>query len=126
MSKRGLMNAQALIAQTVRADLDGDGTDEVIVVAEPASEESRVWGLVFLRRIVDGRVVSQPVWESFLPDAATGAEAGYKSLFRVGAVADLNGDGSMEVVIESRWATHVYAAFDDGTLREVLSGGCRV
>ena len=58
----GVAEPQARVTQVVRADLDGDGTAEVLVTADQLSDPSSSlarpgdWSVVFMRRVVDGEV----------------------------------------------------------------------
>lgn len=97
------------VGQVVRADLDGDGDDEVLVSGRRSAGDDAVLlvGDGTTTTIVDSQVFT------------FGAEP------TVGAVADLNGDGRMEVVAHrgpARVTVHELA--DDGSLTPVLAGGC--
>lgn len=134
LGARGVTEPEPRIVQVVRADLDGDGSDEAVVVAEKRSEASPTWGepgaysLVFVRRVGEGGTATHVVRAEVIPDAATGIDANYLGTARVTAVADLNGDGTMELVLRSEYyegaTTHVYEQQPDGAFVEVLSGGC--
>lgn len=105
LGERDYVTDSVGIVQVVDGDLDGDGTVETIVVAEDTelgNEGSDVYSVVF---------AVSPAWtapiildESVIP----ATEIGYPASFRVSAVADLSGDGTMEVVLdglawESSW-----------------------
>lgn len=85
------------IVQTIDADLDGDGAIETLVVVEETeigSEVSDVYSVVF---------AVSPAWEdsrvleaSVIPPD----EIGFPGTFRMSAVADLTGEGVMEVVFD--------------------------
>ena len=128
----GIDGPAPTVSQVVRGDLDGDGTDEVLVTAErpvsagsPPGVETDV-ALVFLRRAV-GAGAENVVVDGFYPglEEAPGTEA-----FRVAALADLNGDGRMEIVVDAFQfegaGTMVFELAADGTTSTVLSGYCGV
>ncbi|HEU0172565.1 MAG TPA: hypothetical protein VFR26_13985 [Acidimicrobiales bacterium] len=120
------------VAQVVRADLDGDGLAEVLVMAEqhgqPGSSLAAPgdWSAAFVRRVVGGAVQTTVV-ESHL---TTDVDAPLLPQYRVGAIADLNGDGRLEVVLNMSYyegsETTIREVGADGNLREVLSAACGV
>lgn len=107
LSDLGFETDSAPIVQTVDADLDGDGAIETIVVVEDTelgNEMSGVYSLVFVVGAGDSPPIV--VEESVIP----ADESGFPASFRVGAVADLSGDGLMEVILdglawENTWMT---------------------
>lgn len=133
LSDRGLEVTDPVIAQLLRVDLEGDGTDEVLVVAEAITgpglfPEPGDYSIAFLRRVVDGEVRTAILGESIPGEPAEG-ETPFILSFRIGAVADLNGDGRMEVVLSSVYyegaGVEVWEYVDDdlGPVR-VLGQGC--
>jgi hypothetical protein len=127
------------VRQVVRVDLDGDGVDEVLVQAQRVNEnlwaESGDYAVVFLRRVVGGRVQDSVVASGVPGPAEPGsglpasAVAPFIVVPHVAAVADLNGDGRMEVVLGEHYyeggSTVAYELRGDG-LAEVLRAGCGV
>jgi len=107
LAERGYTADAVNLVQAVDADLDGDGTIETLVVAEQtelANDMSDVYSLLFaVSPAWDEAVV---VVESVIPADDTG----FPASFRVSAVADLSGDGRMELVVdgqawENGWVT---------------------
>lgn len=101
LASRGLDVPDPVIRQLIRTDLEGDGVNEVLVVAEELSEgwllEPGDYSIVFLRKVVQGEVQTAVLGASVILEGEDVYQAGY----RVGTVADLNGDGKMEIVTNS-------------------------
>lgn len=127
----GVDDPDPTVGQVVRADVDGDGVAEVVVVAERLSDgglpgEAGEYSVVFLRRVRGGAVQNVVLADSIAgtgPDQTQAVDA-----YRVGALADLNGDGRMEVVVHYRYyegsGTTVFDLGDDGNVLPVLQTGC--
>jgi len=98
----GLARATAIIEQAVKVDIDGDGTDEVILTASSyggkiqPSAKVNDYSLVVLRKIVGGKVKNIIIAEEYVKK---NIDFGAPSRFEVSAIADLNGDGKMEIVL---------------------------
>lgn len=127
LADRGLPVDQPVVRQTLDVDLDGDRKMESLVVAEEtelANSGSGVYSMVFhIGADGDARVVD----ESVIPEG----EEGFPVALRVGAVADLNGDGLMEVVIggyawEGIWVSVHEFQHDGTTFARRLGAGCGV
>ncbi|MGB3734828.1 MAG: VCBS repeat-containing protein [Ilumatobacter sp.] len=119
------------VIQAVRVDLDGNGVDEVLVTYE--RQEAGSFGgegdfsSVYVRfpssdgTVVDEQVVSYVSMEPL--DFPTPGR------YTLAAVADLNGDGVMEVMIRNLFweagGMEVFALVD-GRLARVAGGGCGV
>ena len=129
LDQRGLDVAAPVIKQLIRADLDDDGTNEIIVVAEDiqgAYQPPTVgdYSIVFVRKVVDDQVQTAVLGESIIDDRDTDLNLG----FAVGAVADLDGDGTMEVVVSTAYyeglGVEVWQYFNDdlGMIPTVRAG----
>ena len=104
---KGIKNPQVKVTQVVRIDLEGDGTDEVLVSATnyfskeegaPSGAPPGSYSFVILRREVKNGVKTNMVVGEFYPKARNfNAPAEHKVL----AVLDCDGDGAMEVIVES-------------------------
>lgn len=85
------------VKQLIRFDLDGDGVLEVVTVAETENptltDEPGHYSIIFLRRIVDGEV------KTYIVEDSVHGDDRIPLTFGVAGVADLNGDGRMELVI---------------------------
>lgn len=105
LATRGLDVAAPVITQLLRVDLEGDGVDEALVVAEDIADPGLLaevgdYSIAFLRKVVDGEVQTAILADSVVADVAEG-ETPFVLSFGIGAVADLNGDGRMEIVLSS-------------------------
>lgn len=100
------------ITQAIRIDLDGDGREEVIVSASYYADglvsatgpmairpKAGDYSLVFLRKLVRGRVQTTIIDGEFYPFIKE--DTGPPNQYRIGAVGDVDGDGTMEVVVRS-------------------------
>lgn len=130
----GIDDPQPAVRQVVRGDLAGDGTIEVFVVVERLTDPEGLiagpgdYSVVFMRRMVGGELRTFVVAQSIADSRAGGAR--FVQVHDVDALADLNGDGRMEVVVGYRHhegaGTLVYEVALDGGLVQVLDRGCGV
>jgi hypothetical protein len=118
----------------VRTDLDGDGRDEVLFQVDRVADDTTLlaeegdYSALFLRQVVGGLVRTATVEHSVAQVDEPGY--GYLLVYDLVAVADLNGDGRMEVVIDDAYyegsSTAVYEVAGDGSLVRVIGVGCGV
>ena len=129
LAELGLPGTQVRLTQVLRVDLDGDGTDEVLVSASnyprylaPVANGGE-YSLAYMRRLEQGRVntylllyEAYPLYEEGTPPSA--------HTFR--AVLDLNGDGVMEIVTQSQYyegySLDVWEADKDGITHRLTAG----
>lgn len=133
LATRGVDVANPVIKQVVRFDLDGDGVNEVIAIAEDVSGPGNIYAaegdysLVFMRRVVDGEVQTAILGESIVADLAEG-ETPFILTHVVAGIADLSGDGKMEIVLNevyyegSGWSVWEYVNDDLGPVLQIQSG----
>lgn len=129
LSSRGLVVPNPVIKQLFRTDLEGDGTNEVLVVAEEISggflPETGDYSIAFMRKVVQGDVQTAILGDSVITDP----EGAFNVAYTFGAVADLSGDGQMELVLDSAYfeglgvAVWEYIDDDLGPI-VVLETGC--
>ena len=133
----GIDDPDPQLLQVLRVDLEGDGVDEVLVVAERlqggglAGAQAGDYSVVYLRKVIGDEVQQLVLRQSALQNLAPD-EFGYLEVFRVPAVADLDGDGQMEIVTqgfyyEGSW-TEMWEYVENGQGEAVvaLSVGCGV
>ena len=98
---RGLPKSPVKIKQAVETDLDGDGKPEVLLVAhhyaEDASKNAKVGSYSFLiiRKTVGAKTQNVFVEGSFF----TRQTEYYMGEYSLSGIADLNGDGKMEFIV---------------------------
>ena len=103
LAERGLDVPNPVMKQILHVDLEGDGINEVLVVAEDVSEgliaQDGDYSIAFVRRTVSGDVQTDILGESVIVTADNPLVNSYS----VGAVADLNGDARMEIVLTAAY-----------------------
>lgn len=115
LRSKGIGQPKVTILQLLRVDLDGDGTEEVLISANSTATPGHFMGkgdfsVVLLRKVVRGRAVTIPVVSEVElknhKEPIQTAQWHHKET--VGAILDLNGDGVMEVI------TTFQSIFDGG------------
>lgn len=135
LAERGIDDPDVEVVQALRVDLEGDGVDEVLLVAERLARPEGVlaepgdYSAVFLRRVEDDRPVVDTLHLE-VNESTPDVPSPYLLVARVDAVADLDGDGAMEVVLGQHYyegsASTVLHRGPDGRLQELLTAGCGV
>ncbi len=130
---KGIHSPKVKITKIVRIDLDGDGQEEVLISATnyftkdgsvPPSTVAGSYSCVLLRRMVGDKVETVLVDGEFYPKAA---ERSAPNSYEISAVLDLDGDGKMEVILDTGYyeggGTAVYSLTGKKP-RQVLTVGC--
>ncbi len=103
LAERGLDVPEPVMKQILQVDLEGDGVNEVLVVAEDVTEglfaQDGDYSIAFVRRTAQGQVQSDVLGESVIVTADDPVVNSYS----FGAVADLNGDATMEIVLTTAY-----------------------
>ncbi len=126
LAERGLDVPEPAMKQIVQVDLEGDGVNEVLVVAEDVSEglvaQDGDYSIAFVRRTVSGDVQTDILGESVIVTA----DGPFMNSYSVGAVADLNGDARMEIVLTAAYyegvGVEVWEFVDGGPALRISSG----
>lgn len=114
---QGIADPVVAIISILRVDLEGDGVDEVLITAIQMASGGVLppvtagdYSLIVLRKLVDGEVVTMPlVMDIYLESE----DLAYPTVYIIGGVYDLNGDGRLEVVLEGkRWEGQSVSVFD--------------
>ncbi|GHF62860.1 hypothetical protein GCM10017781_43620 [Deinococcus metalli] len=142
--RRGVRAPDVHLTALLRADLDGDGTQEVIVEASRFRERSRAfppptgqpgdYSVLLLRHVSGGRAVTTVLGAYVAPPTPwTPDSAGpmpLASIYRLAGLVDVNGDGRLELITFG--AYHEGDAFaaqewtPAGGLKVRLETGCGV
>ncbi|HSU13914.1 hypothetical protein [Longimicrobium sp.] len=131
--RHGIRNPVVRITGILRADLDGDGTEEAVLSAtrsQAAGESTRVragdYSLVIVRKLVGGVARTIMLEEEYHPRTS---EEEILNTFTLGGIYDLDGDGQYEILVhgqyyEGDWST-VYR-IRGTTPRMLATAGCGV
>jgi hypothetical protein len=132
LAELGIDDPSPGLAQVLRTDFEGDGVDEVLLVAERLSDPSTLfaspgdYSVLLLRQVVDEQVVTTVVAQSVANPGP--GESPFVFVTRVAAVADLNGDGAMELVTRGVYyegaGSAVVRVDPAGGVEELLAVGC--
>lgn len=128
ISSIGINDSEPPITQIISVDVDADGTEELIIVAKRVPDDlfARLgdYSVVILRKSIEG------AWQTAILETSTGvADSPYVLSHTIPAVADLNGDGRMEIIVDGHYyegagtVAYEYINDDLGPVA-VLSGGC--
>ena len=131
LASRGFVEVDPEIVQLYRVDLEGDGADEVVIVADNhggAFFQQGVYSVVLVRRVIEEEVQTAVLHESIVPDDLEADEFAFSVVARLAAIADLDDDGAMEIVLDSAYyegaGTEVWDYVDDdlGFVSALLTG----
>lgn len=124
------MPAPPRIQQLLRFDLEGKGVESVLIIAGNADPSVPVfrkntYTLVVFRKVVAGKVQDTVLHEEYYREDKSG-EANSPTGFSFGGVLDLNGDGTLELLLRSRYyegdGVEVYT-LDGDKLKLAFSNG---
>lgn len=137
LQRRGLSQGNINITRLLKADLDGNGTTEIIIEANwfkdlsgglfpPPVGNPNEYSLLLLRSVKAGKAMTTVLGEHLAPKTPWNPDSSVPmpmaNLYKVAGLADLNGDGRMEIVR--------YNAYYEGAGFSVLewtpAGGAKV
>ena len=100
LAERGLEVPSPVVTQVIRTDLEGDGVEEALVVAQELTPglvlEPGDYSIAFMRKLIEGEVQTAVLGETIVENEADQFGAAHT----FGTVADLNGDATMEIVLD--------------------------
>lgn len=130
--RRGIPRPDVRVTGIVRADLEGDGRDEVIVSATRGDLRRGIrvdagdYSLLFVRTLVDGAVRTVMLNDEYHP---TASNEKIINAHTVAGVLDVDGDGAYEIVTYSRYYEGDWATLHrvrNGRKQELATAGCGV
>jgi TolB protein len=131
LKSEGIANPVIVLTEVLEADLEGDGAKELLISASYSSQgvgsrpaRSGDYSLVLLQKMVGNSMKTTLLLQDIHP---AGSESGSLASYRIFGVYDLNGDGSMEVVVDgTRGGDYGALAFEltGDSAEHVLSLGC--
>jgi len=101
LKTKGIVKTVIKLTQAYRVDLEGDGTDEVLLTATyfkgglDSSPAKGDYSVILLRKAVGKTVVNYMIAGDFITKSS---DFSAPSEYKLSAIADLNGDGKMEIV----------------------------
>jgi hypothetical protein len=141
LETKEIKQPEVKIDNILRVDLDGDGEEEVLISATnyfdepgrvPMRSPASSYSMVLLRRVVAGKVETQLIIGEFHPKAYPKAKEEEGSFdapnaYKVVGTFDLDGDGKLEVVVDSHYyeggETTIYR-YDPKKVKALLSVAC--
>jgi peptidoglycan hydrolase-like protein with peptidoglycan-binding domain len=133
LQANGIAAPEVVITNVIRVDLENDGQSEIIISASRDRDNTLTpdadagdYALILVQRELGAQVITIEVIGEYYPQAELFRAP---QAHRLLGVHDLNGDGSMEVVIFSRYYEGASAAaysITETTAQEVLATGCGV
>lgn len=134
LQAQGIKNPNVKIAQIFYGDLDGDGRSEDVISATNADDFENGgtigrgdYSFVIVRKLIGGNVKTILLEGVFYPRGLTKNMS--PAFYDVSAVADLNGDGKMEIVVGGfEYEKTFYKAFEinGGEKDQILEIECGI
>jgi hypothetical protein len=110
LRRNGIARPQVKIVKVLRVDLEGDGTEEVLINATRAKrwEQGGItpdsnpgdYSVVLLRKVIKGKVQTIVLEGEYHPRLRNPETDGPPNEYAITGVLDLNGDGRMEIILQ--------------------------
>ena len=130
---QGNSPAEIRITHILQVDIEGDGIDEILLSASYFKEklslltETGDYSVVLLRKVIGNDVITIPLVKDYYVSSIPEVEVSYPNTYIVVDVLDLNGDGTLEVIVDAQrwegWGAVVYRV-DGQNVREVMRTVC--
>jgi hypothetical protein len=128
LAASGIDDPDPPVTQHLSADLEGDGVAEEVLIVKNVPDDlfgsAGVYSLAMLRKQIEGE------WQTAILELSIGADDNiYVLSHSLSAIADLNGDGKMEIIVDAAYyegagtAAYEYVNDDLGPVVAV-AGGC--
>ena len=106
---QGIQSPELVIKNILRVDLEGDGVDEVILVATNISDSmgdlhvagAGKYSVVLMRKVIGAQVYTVPLVADIYYN--TPPSMNYPIIYDVDHIYDLNGDGKLEIILSGQW-----------------------
>ena len=130
---QGNTPAEIRITRILQVDIEGDGVNEVLLSATYFKEKLAVltetgdYSVVLMRKVIGNQVVTVPLVQDYYIASVPQFEVSYPNTYTLAEAVDLNGDGTLEVIVDVRrwegWGAIVYRV-DGQNVREVMKTIC--
>jgi len=121
------------VTRILQVDMEGDGVNEVLISASYFTEkfafltETGDYSVVLMRKVIGNTVVTIPLVKDYYVSSVPEFEVSYPNIYTVAETMDLNGDGTLEVIVDVHhwegWGAIVYRV-DGQNVREVMRAIC--
>ena len=136
LKTKGIAKTKIVITQAYRIDLEGDGKDEIIITGNyykkgrGETQNADDYSFILLRRTVKGKPQNVLIkGDFFTAKLLRSGEFFPPNIHKITAIADLNGDGKMEIVLaDFGYEAHSYTILEmkNGKPVKVLESECSV
>jgi hypothetical protein len=139
LKSKGLAKSSTKISQMFKVDLDNDGIEETLISATNLKKgisgraEVGDYSFVAVRKLVNGRVKTTVLSGDFIKKSPKYKDENsvfnYANEQKISAIADLNGDGRMEILVFGKYYhgewVNVFEATNNGFVEiKQLAVGC--
>jgi hypothetical protein len=133
---QGNSPAEIHITRILQADIEGDGVNEILLSASYFKEKSMTfytqtgdYSVVLMRKVIGNNVLTIPLVKEYYVTSVPELEISYPKTYTLAEAVDLNGDGTLEVIVDVRrwegWGAIIYRV-DGQNVREVIRTICSI